>query len=1676
MPLFSADSPCSRATRRLAILLCSLAVLAPRFAKAQTRISDRDMIALMRNLSQDSTSFRQRFDAGVQKSAIRRTSKEKQARKLVQTFQGQTDELLKRFKKDNSGAERFRSVQDAAAQVYALLQSVDVGTRATDQWQRVRLDLHQLELAYNVTASSSVPTRVSDRDMIVLMRNLSDSAKRFKPRFDDAVQKSAIRKTTRQKQVKKQVEDLVRESDGLVKRFQKDRTGTTAFSEAVNTATQVDATVNSLNLGTRAMDSWQRVRLAVQQLASAYNMPAPFGPSSTTAVTNYVQAPFSSTSTGTAAPQLQRTAAESQSVYRETSERNMENVTDVLNGQNYLLVDNDLSMIQVVPGPGNKLTTQLITMNTSNSVISPERKTEEISSFTPPNRLDKNNAPFVAAEGVGRMFNTTGDQIVTLSPTQNESRITWDLSIVDPLKGFRFSTNPGFHYTPGDVTPATRIVMGDFTGNGFSEALVFGRLFFVGSDEDWAMAIAAAADPNKEEALKVGLGYAQRTSAKDSPLPNTIVAGDFNNDGRDEIAMLKGDGQTIEFFTVDPASLRITPAGTLKLPYPMVPSVVTLVAGRFRDCVGCRANADLAVVGEVQGHTDKISVIPIQITPQPEGSFTAKVVPAPASNPYYPFMPSRGAQFVKAQAAPLAAWPQVAPEQLIISVGNFMNFSGGRIDIGTFRRADLNSKELGQFDWESTSETGKLNIRGMQAGNFDNKCAFAVKDICDARGPNPALQIEAYGEYYSGYWRHGQQIYNVRVPNPLPPPGGRPENWLAAHGDLYNWGPNQYEGIQNYFAINILPADLQGRSVKLGAPIIARIPMQIMPDLVLGMPPMHADWIAPNVTPSQIKNLNQEGCESPSVPCLMNLTVLPSQPNRENSIAFNTSMDWTEQTKTETKQQNTVDLNWGVGIETSLGFGFGPVGGNGTQLGLFQWDTSLKYMGSKTYKDSYGESKGYTAKLDITTGYSDFVLFSQKRMNYYYYPLIGRKTCVIDADPCPANEEGPAFAIFSVPDATTAARVEGDTQWWYQPVQEPGNVLSYPPDKQQLQQIFPEGVKTFTKDPPVCNKIGTNSTIISNTWAYGINSDHAFGETHSIAEATSLAVSNKWPGAEGAKTPFASGKFSQNFSKTWGTLRNGATSTDKSRGIRVSVPPLNNGVISQCCGYAWADYIFGVDNPTRSTIQRGQDMVTSPANSPILQAENVVDGPLFVGFLADPLAGAVGKGGPLSACTANYNWWQKVYDKPDVALNHPNRLNWDRDDRKVSFNNPDRSGGKSPLLNPFYQMKGFFISATDGPTPAPNLPSATAGDKLTLTARVYNYSLVDTTGTVQVRIYGQRYCPSGSRNDPSCIIRRQNQTCSVATLCGDSFLIGQTSVPLIPGFKSRSDRMGGYSPNWTTVSVPFNNTADYSGEYLVFWVVAWMQDGRGNLVAEMPDHGLTSVPDKNIADILRVPIEEHSNNVGLYGAFHQFFIAPKTSTEATGAIARLRDASMVTSRQDTLDQAAPVRIAVQAGAGAPAKIVNVAFYDGDPAQGGRLLDYQVITQINPGMLYAYNDRFNANSCGVHTLYTEAWLPGQSPVRSSTNVAVTANLADLTQSLMTATQSASIRDSEIKKDLLTQLDVALKSFQRKQTGNGEKLIDVYMRALSNDTNKGISQEDAAPLIGRARQVLSCGQTD
>lgn len=165
------------------------------------------------------------------------------------------------------------------------------------------------------------------------------------------------------------------------------------------------------------------------------------------------------------------------------------------------------------------------------------------------------------------------------------------------------------------------------------------------------------------------------------------------------------------------------------------------------------------------------------------------------------------------------------------------------------------------------------------------------------------------------------------------------------------------------------------------------------------------------------------------------------------------------------------------------------------------------------------------------------------------------------------------------------------------------------------------------------------------------------------------------------------------------------------------------------------------------------------------------------------------------------------------------------------------------------------------------------------------------------------------------------------------------------------------------------------------------------------DHGLTSLPGK-LQQITDVPIEAHSNNIGLYGVYTQFHVFPTDSLPGAEPSGSLQSISLSTSPSVLLEQRTKLVANVQA-TGGPANHVTIAYYDGDPAKNGTVLDVQSIAQINPGTAYYHRTFFRPETCGVHTLYADAWLGNSPEIQASATSNVTIHPADLVQALQRA---------------------------------------------------------------------------
>src|SRR5207247_3221498 len=134
-----------------------------------------------------------------------------------------------------------------------------------------------------------------------------------------------------------------------------------------------------------------------------------------------------------------------------------------------------------------------------------------------------------------------------------------------------------------------------------------------------------------------------------------------------------------------------------------------------------------------------------------------------------------------------------------------------------------------------------------------------------------------------------------------------------------------------------------------------------------------------------------------------------------------------------------------------------------------------------------------------------------------------------------------------------------------------------------------------------------------------------------------------------------------------------------------------------------------------------------------------------------------------------------------------------------------------------------------------------------------------------------------------------------------------------------------------------------------------------------------ALPPIDMTSITQVPIEAYSNNVGLYGAYSSFYIAP-----ANGALAKppsqpgdlAIESLSVPAAPLLLDHKATVTARLRAG-DADVGAHLVAFYDGDPQQGGQVFELQRIAHIAANDTYVSRAFFRPRTCGEHTVVVVA---------------------------------------------------------------------------------------------------------
>ena len=1024
----------------------------------------------------------------------------------------------------------------------------------------------------------------------------------------------------------------------------------------------------------------------------------------------------------------------------------------------------------------------------------------------------------------------------------------------------------------------------------------------------------------------VANGAQQSVHVTDSPNNSTefnyakAAVGDFNGDGFQDVAIASTNGLRIAT-AVNPANpaagIRLGPTGQL---YYNDTNYLAIAVGDFdgdgKPEIAVADYATLAIyrVNPTTLLPDRVAFIFLPIADQiPQLSITAGKFGTTNHEQLLVAGSSKGSITLLAYDFNSSLQPQVQDSQQIPGPFSLFLVQSGQFDPTSLYKQVAVQENVSGGDstirFITFDPSLKMTIQSPIDLEFGSSCSAAIT-VGNFGQTGQNLQIALPSTCVLG-------VYSLFIFGVAPVPGT-----LNFSIDVNNFGAGgPQDGDPAYFGLPAVAIDIQGRSLVLGDPTKVVLNATTQPTSIIATPPMHIDF-------------SPLAGEPNSPPTLINVTAIPK--------GFFTEYDTDQKQTNQSTQKNTNSWSYGAkeNIGASVGFGI---------PNLASVSVSDSFTAAQSWKgiteQEHGVSASSSFDVSAKTNFSDQVWFIQSRFNVYVYPVLNRLVCPASQPAnCPDTAKVPLTIHFSAPDQVTFNTMSGNSLEWYQPVWEPGNVLSYPGSYSQLQKIVPN-LQKLSND--LTWSTDQNSLVERSTWSQGSSTSQStsYNQTYSFDNKTSVTAS--------ASVDFfnASANFSLDLSgsSAFSSLNQSNSTLGTSTGIAVTKPSFANGLSYE---YPVTSYIFGQAQPSNVT-----DTLPLPPGT--LQTF----GGLQTAFVVDPLNQNAG------------GWWRQTYTGvPDIALNHPAR--WALSSigsgpNCLSFGDPVTTQCAAlapyfpddPWLSEYHWMRGFFISQASSGGNGPQLETATAGDKLLLQARVYNYSFTAMPAgvTAYARFYAQPW--NSTNNTPA--------TDPATGKPVNSFQIGQdVNIGAIPPFSD--DDSSDPSQNWVFAGTTFDTTK-YPDQDFTFWVIVWMQDSADQLSPELGGHGLSAVPGvlNSLADAplqFQSPGVSYSNNVGFYkSVFH--VMAPGDSVGAAPTLSPEFNIGKVqlSGRRTTPGQALYISAEVSTGV-KPLYGTTAFFYDGDPNAGGQAFDAERAGYIRPNSIYQMKVPYRSDSCGVHELF------------------------------------------------------------------------------------------------------------
>ena len=267
--------------RRTVVLAIGLAVASAGIAVASQqrpyRVNDQQLRDLTTRIETHRDTFHDSLARAIDRSPINGSPAEDQFDRSVESFKQATNVLRDRVNDRQSDTADAENVLRRASVIDDLMMRNRFDTPAQADWQALRRDMDDLARAYGITwnwsaASQNMPSRVDDKQVEQLLKQIGEKAGRFDKSLDQLFDGGRIDDPKAKDEIRRSVKDFRQAADRLRDRVNGRQSNTLDVEEVLRRGVSIDGFMQRYQLSTQAEQNWLSVRRDLDTLARAYNV------------------------------------------------------------------------------------------------------------------------------------------------------------------------------------------------------------------------------------------------------------------------------------------------------------------------------------------------------------------------------------------------------------------------------------------------------------------------------------------------------------------------------------------------------------------------------------------------------------------------------------------------------------------------------------------------------------------------------------------------------------------------------------------------------------------------------------------------------------------------------------------------------------------------------------------------------------------------------------------------------------------------------------------------------------------------------------------------------------------------------------------------------------------------------------------------------------------------------------------------------------------------------------------------------------------------------------------------------------------------------------------------------------------------------------------------------------